>query len=116
MLRAEAKVMRRLYETPAAQVAKVVHTGLHNEHFFIVMDCLGSSLAAARKAADSGRFDLPTVAAVAASTLRALEAMHRCGFIHRDVKPANFCLSSPTAAVSTGAPRMSRADVARLKC
>lgn len=39
--------------------------------------------------------------------LKALEQVHGEGVIHRDVKPANYCMAPPDAASPTsGAPRL----------
>lgn len=94
--------MKKLFENPASQVCKVVQTGHHNQHFFIVMDILGPNLQAIRKAREGARFDAAVTGKVSQSTLRALETMHRCGFIHRDVKPANFCITPSNAAPQNG--------------
>jgi hypothetical protein len=66
---------------------------------FFVMDLLGSNLSTVRKSAllPGGRADFETAKVIAAAMLRALEDVHRAGHIHRDVKPANFCMSPPDA-------------------
>lgn len=65
------------------------------------MQLLGANLAECRKAT-GGRFELPILKRLAMGTLDALENVHRAGFIHRDVKPANFACSPPTIDPFTG--------------
>ncbi|GMS82000.1 hypothetical protein PENTCL1PPCAC_4175, partial [Pristionchus entomophagus] len=36
-----------------------------------------------------------TIAEIAAQTLLAVETLHECGFLHRDIKPHNFAIGLP---------------------
>ncbi len=64
---------------------------------------LGQNVADKRKTTTSdGRWDVCTAAAIGRHLLDALSGMHGLGFIHRDVKPANFAIIPRNAAVHEG--------------
>lgn len=65
------------------------------------MQLLGCNLAEARRNA-GGRYTEAAARWVALSTLSALEAVHAAGFVHRDVKPANFALLIEHQPQNTG--------------
>lgn len=67
------------------------------------MQLLGPNLAESRRAMPGGRFELPVLKRLALGMLDALEGIHAAGFVHRDVKPANFACSPPSADPYTGA-------------
>ncbi|KAK9817868.1 hypothetical protein WJX72_003406 [[Myrmecia] bisecta] len=90
----ELKALVKLQACP--QVVRLVKGGLaqHNQHVFIVMERLGLNLADLRRTLPGNRFQPDKVKAYGVSMLHALEGVHRGGYIHRDVKPANFALSA----------------------
>ncbi len=66
--------------------------------YFLVMELLpGESLR--RRLQRDYRLDLPDALWVARQTAQALQALHRAGFLHGDVKPDNVRLVSDGAAV-----------------
>ncbi|MFI1866301.1 serine/threonine-protein kinase [Streptomyces jumonjinensis] len=84
----------------ARAAARITHPGVvtvhdvldHDARPWIVMQYVdGRSLAEAVK--ESGRIPVPEAARIGARILRALEAAHAAGVLHRDVKPANVLLS-----------------------
>lgn len=89
----------------AAQVAhrgvvRVYDLAVDNGRHWIVMEALtGQTLADAIH--EQGRLELGRVVDIAVQLLEALQAMHREGVIHRDVKPSNVQLSSSGRVVLT---------------
>ncbi|PNW87231.1 hypothetical protein CHLRE_02g114200v5 [Chlamydomonas reinhardtii] len=97
----EFKVVKKIQERNPTLVCPVHACGTFEDRFFMIMELLGNNVAEARKAA-GGRFDLPTCRRIATSMLQGLEEVHAAGFVHRDVKPANFAVGPPFADPLTG--------------
>jgi serine/threonine protein kinase len=60
---------------------------------YIVMQLQGQSLSAIRKQLTGQKLTIPTTALIGIHMINAIESVHERGFLHRDVKPANFVLS-----------------------
>jgi len=57
------------------------------------MNRLGENLSRLRKQFQHSRFSAPTSLRLSLEMLEALEQLHSLGFVHRDVKPSNFCIN-----------------------
>ncbi|CAD5220027.1 unnamed protein product [Bursaphelenchus xylophilus] len=60
---------------------------------FICMELLGPNLHELRKLREDKRFSPNTAFQVACQVTDALRVLHNGGYIHRDVKPSNMCVS-----------------------
>ena len=96
LLAKEAKIMRDL-----TQCQCTFHTGIpklvDSSHCpnFIVMEKVGRTLLTLHT--EIKRISLKTVLMVGMKAISALEEMHACGYVHRDVKPDNIAIAlSPT--------------------
>lgn len=54
------------------------------------MQLQGKNLAELRRAQPKGAFSLSTTLRLGLQILRAIESIHRAGFLHRDIKPVSF--------------------------
>eukprot|EP00887_Chlorella_sp_A99_P003946 scaffold11.g3946.t1 len=101
-VKAEYATLRRLGADGCRHVVRVHDGAKAGGRWFMTMELLGPNLAIARKTSFGGRLDLGQAKVVGAQLLAALEELHRRGFVHRDVKPANFVLSPPGAPPASG--------------
>jgi serine/threonine protein kinase len=96
---AQNPVLRHRFEREARAAARISHANVVTIHDtgedrgvpFIVMERLPGRTFADEMAA--GRVEAPRCRAVAIEVLAALDAAHRLGVVHRDVKPANVLLT-----------------------
>ena len=120
----EIRFIKNLQGTPC--FPRFVESGETPEFKYFVMELLGPSVSALRRAVPGQRFTPLTATVVAKSMLMCLEELHRRGFVHRDIKPGNFLLRGDLAQMiclidfglsrrfvnkTTGAPLPSRGNV-----
>ncbi|KAH9257458.1 hypothetical protein BASA81_004385 [Batrachochytrium salamandrivorans] len=60
---------------------------------YLVMERLGPNLSDIRKQM-GGKFSIATTALLAKHMLLGIEASHKIGILHRDIKPGNFCMAA----------------------
>lgn len=72
--------------------------GKTDTYRFLIMECLGPSLANVRDKFSDCRLSLSTTLRVGIESLRSLQEFHRVGVLHRDIKPGNI-LVRPSRSV-----------------
>ena len=103
-LNQELQVLLRL--GPSHFFPGIVAHGQTPTFKWIVTELLGPSLSACRRLLDGNCYLLFTVLKLALEMVRCIERLHKRGFVHRDVKPANFLLkpnrSHPVSLIDFG--------------
>lgn len=92
----ERRVLKQLQGS--AHFPKYVDSGQTMIFRYLIMEYLGPSLSEMRRVLPGRKFTLSTSLRVGIETLRAIQAFHAKGFLHRDVKPSNFLLRPSSSA------------------
>uniref|UniRef100_A0AC34R239 Protein kinase domain-containing protein n=1 Tax=Panagrolaimus sp. JU765 TaxID=591449 RepID=A0AC34R239_9BILA len=71
---------------------KLIDKGVTARFKFIVMEMVGPSIDDIKKHFICGEFSKSTAAKLSNQALQGLFDLHCIGFLHRDVKPQNFCI------------------------
>jgi serine/threonine protein kinase len=90
----ELKVMKHVECCDRA--VKVLHSGKHHSLNYVVMERLGENLTMLRRSFGEGekpKFSLSTSIRLGLQMLECVEAIHKLGYVHRDVKPNNFVIN-----------------------
>uniref|UniRef100_F1L2K5 Serine/threonine-protein kinase n=1 Tax=Ascaris suum TaxID=6253 RepID=F1L2K5_ASCSU len=89
----EAGVMTAAERHSCKHICPLIDYGSKKpDYVFVVMPLLGKDVHKLQREQINRRFSLSTSILVAMQTLAAIEELHRCGFISRDIKPGNFAI------------------------
>ena len=91
----EIRFLKNLQGSPCFPA--FIESGETPEFRYFVMELLGPSVSAIRRALPGQRLSAITATAVAKSMLKCIEELHRRGFVHRDIKPGNFLLRNDSS-------------------
>ncbi|VDM95991.1 unnamed protein product [Thelazia callipaeda] len=95
VLKIEVGVLRVANQRRCKHICKMYDYGhVKQEFMFVVMSLLGPDLNKLRNRQPGKHFSLETAVRVAMQTLSAIEELHQCGFLSRDIKPGNFAIGS----------------------
>ncbi|CAD6192294.1 unnamed protein product [Caenorhabditis auriculariae] len=92
LLKFELYVMNRLMARQAKHVPSLIDKGRFEQCNYVVMKFLGKSMQDAKKTGPDNHLSPGCAIGASIQCLEALEEMHWCGFLHRDVKPGNFAI------------------------
>lgn len=90
VLKLEVAVLKKLQACPF--VCRFITCGRFNEYNYLIMELLGENLSELRRRQPDGRFSMGTAIKLGIQMMKALEAVHDLGYIHRDVKPSNYAM------------------------
>ncbi len=95
VLGTEIKVLHALRNMPngTTHAPKLIAAGSSCDMNFLVMQRLGRNLSCLRRDMPDVRFTLSSTLRAGVEMARAIDAVHQAGFVHCDVKPANFAIS-----------------------
>lgn len=89
----ESLILKSLQDCP--YVCRYYYHGKHGDSTVLVMELLGDSMSMLRMSPDSIHgVPLAKAVVVGLEMLDCIEAFHRHGYVHRDIKASNFALSA----------------------
>lgn len=59
---------------------------------YLAMELLGPSLSELRRKQPERKFSLSTTLRLGEMMLKCIQALHKTGYVHRDIKPVSFCV------------------------
>ena len=71
-------------------VCRFIGCGRNERYNYVVMSLQGKNLAELRRSQPRGCFSLSTTLRLGAQIMKAVEAIHAVGFLHRDIKPVSM--------------------------
>uniref|UniRef100_A0A1I7XE92 Protein kinase domain-containing protein n=1 Tax=Heterorhabditis bacteriophora TaxID=37862 RepID=A0A1I7XE92_HETBA len=90
VLKIELEVLQNFKGRP--DTMQLIAFGTTDAHSFIVMTLCGADLT--HLSSSIGAFSDSTVLRLSICTLLSLKSLHEIGYVHRDVKPCNFAIST----------------------
>lgn len=85
----ETKILRRVQNS--SNFPKFISNGSTYDFEFLVMEALGPNLKEIKENLPKGRFSKRFVGRLFVEMLDCIKVFHSYGYIHRDIKPQNFC-------------------------
>lgn len=98
VLKLEAVIMQKVFGNPLFCRFRAYGRDRDADTSFLVMERQGANLLSLLRGSPAGHFSAATVLRVGLHAVRALEALHEAGYLHRDVKPSNFVVARAPAA------------------
>uniref|UniRef100_A0A1I7TV24 non-specific serine/threonine protein kinase n=1 Tax=Caenorhabditis tropicalis TaxID=1561998 RepID=A0A1I7TV24_9PELO len=92
-LKMDAVVLRTLLPIRSPYFCRLYFCGRAERFNFIIMTLVGKNLNELRVSFPKQRFSRSSGLQLGIQMISAIQQLHSVGFIHRDVKPANFCIS-----------------------
>ncbi|XP_024086074.1 tau-tubulin kinase homolog Asator isoform X14 [Cimex lectularius] len=90
VLKMEVAVLKKLQDRE--HVCRFIGCGRNDRFNYVVMQLQGKNLAELRRAQPRGAFSLSTTLRLGLQILKAINSIHKVGFLHRDIKPSNFSM------------------------
>ncbi|KRZ04635.1 Protein argonaute-2 [Trichinella zimbabwensis] len=91
-LKMEVLVLKELVANESRNCCDLFSVGNKPNYSYIVMTLVGPSLHSLAQSIGSKRLSLRSSIHLGIRCLRALEDLHFCGYVHRDVKPMNYAI------------------------
>ncbi|XP_003380739.1 dolichyl-diphosphooligosaccharide--protein glycosyltransferase subunitSTT3A, partial [Trichinella spiralis] len=91
-LKMEVSVLKELVANESRNCCDLFSVGNKPNYSYIVMTLVGPSLHSLAQSIGSKRLSLRSAVHLGIRCLRALEDLHFCGYVHRDVKPMNYAI------------------------
>uniref|UniRef100_A0A0K0DC48 Protein kinase domain-containing protein n=1 Tax=Angiostrongylus cantonensis TaxID=6313 RepID=A0A0K0DC48_ANGCA len=92
MLKLELFILLHMEKINSSHFCKVFDRGMAPEYNWMVITLAGRNFRFLRKACKNGKVSLASGLSVGKQCLKALEELHKVGFIHRSVNPSIFAI------------------------
>ena len=92
-LKLEIEILKEMKNSKDAKYfPDLIDYGKTHSIRYYVMELLGASLQNMRHVSSHKKFSIYTTLKIALESLKAIEALHKQGWVHRDIKPGNFLI------------------------
>ncbi|KAK0405067.1 hypothetical protein QR680_017785 [Steinernema hermaphroditum] len=92
ILKMEVYVLKKMQKSK--HVCRLLMAGKMTNFSFLVMSLLGKELSDIRRRLPDRKMSMASVLKIGIQSCQAIQDMHIAGFVHRDVKPTNFCVGA----------------------